>query len=260
MQKAGLSHTCATFAQGSRMHLLFSPLSWALLLPLVLVVGWRRLSRFLRAALLAVECALIVAMAPLGANALVWLVESRVPAAEACATSPSPIVVLAAGFEREPADAHDISALEADSIRRALAGAELWRKTPDVPLVLAGGGPYPVSENAVLMELMQQLGVPAQTIRGESHSQNTWENAEQLRALQPALPAQIRLVSSALHLPRALVAFRAAGFQPCAIASDRRYLPPGGVGYYLPQSSALRKAEFAIHELVGEAVYRWRAQ
>ena len=127
-------------------------------------------------------------------------------------------------------------------------------------LVLAGGGPYRVSESAVLRELVLQLGVPAASIRTESRSQTTWENAEQVRALQPALPARIRLVSSAVHLPRALVAFRAAGFEPCAIASDRRYLPPGGIGYYLPQSSALRKAEFALHELVGEAVYRWRAQ
>jgi uncharacterized SAM-binding protein YcdF (DUF218 family) len=242
------------------MHLLFSPLTWALLLALILAIGWNRLSRFWRAVMLLAECALIVSITPLGANALVWLVESRVPAVDSCAAMPSPIVVLAAGFEREPVDAHDIAALEADSIRRALAGATLWRKTPEVSLVLAGGGPYAVSENAVLQELMQQLGVPAQIIRGESRSHTTWENAEQLRALQPALPAQIRLVSSALHLPRALVAFRAAGFQPCAIASDRRYLPPGGIGYFLPQSSALRKAEFAIHELIGEAVYRWRAQ
>jgi len=242
------------------MHLLFSPLTWTLLLALTLAISWRRLSRFWRAALLFAEFSLIVAMTPLGANALVWLVESRVPTAQGCAEQASPVVVLAAGFEREPVDAHDIAALEADSIRRALAGAALWRNTPDVSLVLAGGGPYAVSETAVLRELMQQLGVPAQTIRDESSSHTTWENAEQLRALQPALPAQIRLVSSALHLPRALVAFRAAGFQPCAIASDRRYLPPGGVGYYLPQSSALRKAELAIHELAGEAVYRWRAQ
>jgi len=210
--------------------------------------------------LLLAEIMLIMAMAPFGANALVWLVESRVPATNACAALPSPIVVLAAGFEREPADSHDIAALEADSIRRALGAAELWRRTPGATLVLAGGGPYAISESAVLQDLMQQLGVPAQTIRSESSSHTTWENAEQLRALQPALPTQIRLVSSALHLPRALVAFRAAGFQPCAIASDRRYLAASGLGYYLPQSSALRKAEFPIHELVGEAVYRWRAQ
>ena len=34
----------------------------------------------------------------------------------------------------------------------------------------------------------------------------------------------------------------------------------GGIGYFIPQSSALVKSEAAIHELVGEANYRWRAR
>src|SRR6185369_7614076 len=104
------------------------------------------------------------------------------------------------------------------------------------------------------------LGVPADSIRREDRSQTTWENAQQLRLLSPALPERIWLVSSAIHLPRALIAFRAAGFEPCVYASDRRYVPPGGIGYYLPQSSALIKTESAIHELIGEALYRWRAR
>jgi uncharacterized SAM-binding protein YcdF (DUF218 family) len=66
-------------------------------------------------------------------------------------------------------------------------------------------------------------------------------------------------VTSALHLTRALIAFRAAGFEPCPLASDSVYMAPGGFGYYLPHTSALRKAEWAIHEIVGDAAYRVRA-
>ena len=243
------------------MHLLFSPLSWALLLALLLACGWRRFGRLASAALLAGEFAMVVAMTPLGANALVWLVESRVPAENSCAApAPTTIVVLAAGFEREPADARDLAALEPDGIRRSLTGVALWRSMPDATLVLAGGGEYAISESAVLQEFVQQLGVPAQNIRIESRSHTTWENAQQLRRMAAELPSRIWLVSSALHLPRALVAFRAAGFDACVVASDRRYIPPGGIGYYMPQSSALRKAEAALHELIGEGVYRWRAR
>jgi uncharacterized SAM-binding protein YcdF (DUF218 family) len=168
--------------------------------------------------------------------------------------------VLAAGFEREPADAGDFSSLESDSIRRALAGIELWRRSPGATLVFAGGGPFGTSESAALQRMAELLGVPADSIRREDRSQTTWENARQLRLLSPALPERIWLVSSAIHLPRALIAFRAAGFDPCAYASDRRYVPPGGLGYYLPQSSALIKTEAAMHELVGEVLYRWRAR
>jgi uncharacterized SAM-binding protein YcdF (DUF218 family) len=243
------------------MHLLFSPLSWTLLLALVLVCGWRRFGHFARVVLLAAEFTSIIAMTPLGANALVWLVESRVPAENSCtAPAPTTIVVLAAGFEREPADARDLAALEPDGIRRSLTGVALWRSMPNATLMLVGGGEYAISESTVLQEFVQQLGVPAQNIRIESRSHTTWENAEQLKRVAPELPSRIWLVSSAVHLPRALVAFRAAGFDACVVASDRRYIPPGGIGYYLPQSSALRKAEAALHELVGEAVYRWRAR
>jgi len=237
-----------------------SPLAFGLLLALGMLVGWRRFPRALRWIAALATCLLIVSMCPVGANLLVGQIESRVPSPDACAQpAPSTIVVLAAGFEREPAAAGDFNSLESDSIRRALAGIELWRRTPGATLVFAGGGPFATSESAALQHMAEVLGVSADSIRREGRSQTTWENAEQLRLLSPALPERIWLVSSAIHLPRALIAFRAAGFQPCAYASDRRYVPPGGVGYYLPQSSALIKTEAAIHEMLGELLYRWRA-
>jgi uncharacterized SAM-binding protein YcdF (DUF218 family) len=242
------------------VHLLTSPLTWGLLLALLLLAVRRRLPRFVVAIALALECLLLVAISPLGANALVDLLESRVPPPAACeAAAPGAIVVLSAGLDRDPHDASDFTALNADSIGRALAGIIAWRRHPGASLVFAGGGPFATSESAVLQNFAEQLGVPAAAIRREGDSQTTWENAERLHALQPPLPAQIWLVSSAIHLPRALIAFRAAGFAPCPYASDRRYVPPGGIGYYLPQSSALRKSELALHELAGAIDYRWRA-
>ena len=241
------------------MHLILSPLTWALVLPPLLALLWRHIPHALRWLMLLAQCVCVLTMCPVVANALVEQIESRVPASPACTSAPpATIVVLAAGFEREPASAEDFAALHADTIRRAVAGLVLWRRAP-AQLVLAGGGPYAVSESAVLQGFLQNAGVPAAQVRREERSQTTWENAFELRRLEPALPARVWLVSSALHLPRALIAFRAAGFEPCAFASDRRYQPPGGPGYYLPQSSALRKTEDAVHELVGELVYRWRA-
>ena len=237
-----------------------SPLAFGLLLALGMLIGWQRFPRALRWTAAVVLCLLIVSMCPFGANALVWQLESRVPEPAACAgPAPDTIVVLAAGFEREPADAGDFTALESDSIRRALAGIELWRRTPGATLVFAGGGPFAISESGALQHLAELLGVSVESMRREDRSQTTWENARELRALDPAISPRIWLVSSALHLPRALIAFRSAGFQPCVYASDRRYVPPGGIGYYLPQSSALIKTEEAIHEMAGEVLYRWKA-
>jgi uncharacterized SAM-binding protein YcdF (DUF218 family) len=241
------------------VYALLSPLAFAVLLALAAVASWRRLSRSARVAAMLFELLLLVAMTPFGANLLVWQLEAQVPAAACAPASNDPIVVLSAGLEREPASIDDFAALSASSLRRALAGATAWRQTPQARLVFAGGGPFSISESAVLQRFAESLGVPAAAILREERSQTTWENAEQLRALAPPLPATIRLVSSALHLPRAVLAFRAAGFEPCVIVAERRYHPPGGIGYYLPQSSGLSKSEAALHEIFGTQLYRWRA-
>ena len=240
------------------MHILLSPLSWILLFGFIMLLAFRRLPRALRWIMIAAECVLVVAICPVGANALVWQIESRIPP-DTCAEPPDTIVVLSAGLEREPSASDDFNSLEADSVERLMSGVALWKRSPGAALVFAGGGPFATRESAVLQKLAEQVGVPADRIRREDRSLTTWENAQQLRALAPPLPTRIWLVTSAMHLPRALIAFRAAGFEPCTYASDHRYLPPGGIGYYLPQSSSLVKAELAIHELVGEVAYRWRA-
>jgi len=241
------------------MNALLSPLGLGLLLALLLVLVWRRSPRVVRVLGLVFGLLLLFSLAPIGANALVYLIESRVPAAADCAAPlPDTIVVLSAGLQREPRDADDVTALRSESVTRALAGILLWRQSPGATLAFAGGGPFATKESAILQRFAETLGVPTSSMRREEQSQTTWESAQGLRALAPALSKRIWLVSSALHLPRALVAFRAHGFDACGYPSERRYLPPGGVGYYVPQSSALLKTEEALHELLGEAWYRWR--
>lgn len=241
------------------MPILLSPLGLGLLSTVVLAVAWARLPRALRWLGLGVAVTCGVLLTPFGANALLGTLEQRVPASPDCAVPPHTVVVLAGGFDAEPDGDADSGALSGASLRRLLAGVALWRRTPGAALVLSGGGPYPIRETDVLGPVAEQLGVPAAALRRERNSRTTWENAEYLSALEPPLPAAVWLVTSAAHLPRALVAFRAFGFEPCAYASDREYVAPGGAGYFLPQGSALRKSELAIHELIGELVYRWRA-
>lgn len=242
------------------LYLLLSPLSLDVLIALALALVWKWLPGGLRYAGIFIVILPLVAMTPLGANTLVRLVESRAPSRACAAEPPMTIVVLSGGFQREPLSATDFSAENSQSLDRLFAGAALWKRTPGAHLVIAGGGDGAIAESEVMARLAEQLGVPAQAIGTERRSHSTWENAQNLAALKPPLPARITLVSSALHLPRALIAFRAAGFQPCAWSSGSMYLPPGGLGYFVPQSSSLLKTEAAIHELAGAAYYAWRAR
>lgn len=235
----------------------FSPLTYALLIALLLALSWRRLPRGIRITSIALEILLLLTMTPLGANLLVWSVESRAPSPQSCQLpAPATIVVLSGGTYRPPRSPEDFAALDATSLHRLFAGIALWRNTPDASLVLAGGGAR-VPESVLLARLAERLGVPRDVIRLEQHSHTTWENALYTAGLSPAVPKRIWLVTSSLHMPRALGAFRAWGFQPCAWPSETAYegFSPS-VGYFIPQSSSLTKTDAAIHELVGGAVYR----
>jgi uncharacterized SAM-binding protein YcdF (DUF218 family) len=242
-------------------HILLSPMTWALLWLAVVWLAWRRAGKALRAVIVLAGLAILLLCTPLGANALVRLVESRTAPAMRCdanATwSGAPIVVLAGGLQDEARAEDDYIALTPSSWRRLRGGVELWRKEAAAPMVIAGGGPFQIKEAAVLARLAQDWGVPPNLLRAETQSTNTWEGA---MALRGTLPARVRVVTSATHLPRALVAFRAAGFQPCGHASDSAYVPFGTAGYFLPQLSAMQKTQLALYEMAGLASYRWRAR
>ncbi|HET9835693.1 MAG TPA: YdcF family protein [Rhodanobacteraceae bacterium] len=243
-------------------HLLFSPLSWSVGFALLLALLWQWLPRTLCLLGLAIETALVLALTPFGANGVVRIIESRVPPAQTCkAPLPSTVVVLTGGLSRTPRSPEDFGAANLQSLHRLFAGVELWRRIPNGHLVISGGGRHEVTESVLLARLAQRLGVPADAVRAESRSLSTWQSARDVAALSPPVPRRIWLVSSKLHLPRALLAFRAAGFQPCAWSSESFYIPPSGsFFYYVPQSSSLLKMEAALHELVGGWAYAWRAR
>ncbi|GAA0717770.1 YdcF family protein [Dokdonella soli] len=239
-----------------------SPLGFGLLLALALWLGRRRLSRGLWYAGFALEALCLLLAAPLGANALVALEERRAPPAIACAApAPATVVLLAGGVRRPPHDADDVGALNAASVQRTIDAAALVLATPGTELVISGGirPGDDVAESTLMAALARRLGVPPVSIRIETGSRTTWQNAQHVRALAPAAPERIWLVTSALHMPRALVAFRAVGFVPCAHPVDFRAAPFREFADLLPRGGAIAASEAALHELAGEIAYRWRA-
>ena len=235
---------------------LLSPTRFGVLLALVLLLLWRWLPRWLRVLATLPLAACVLASLPVVANQLVRWQESRVPARNFCTPPlPSTIVVLSGGIAYEPANASDYAALGESSLRRLFAGVERFDAQANGRLVISGGeGQYGIAESALMGALAQRLGVPADAISLESASHSTWQNAQFVRALD--IPQRIELVTSALHLPRAVYAFEQAGFEVCAAPADSRYAGPNSFGYYLPSTSALDKSDAAIHEMIGEAAYR----
>jgi uncharacterized SAM-binding protein YcdF (DUF218 family) len=195
-------------------------------------------------------------MTPLVANALVGAIERRAgPAAGDCGPLDA-VVLLSGGLQRAAGDAGDFAALTTESVARVFAFADAPRST--LPLLIAGGGPYPLAEAEVLAALLERIGVTPDERLLDTRSLNTWENARESARLLLPDRRRIALASSALHLPRARRAFIDAGFEVCSWPLNRRYVAADGIGAFWPQSSALLKTEAALHELAGQAYYRAR--
>lgn len=235
-----------------------SPLRFGVLFAVVLVVIWRWLPRGLR---LLAWFPLIVCLSlslPVIANLLVGIEESRFPSVKTCAgPTPKTIVVLGGGTSRRPATQTDVGALSQASLRRVLAAVDLHEAQAETRVVISGGTSQEgIAESAIMGTLAQRLGVAESAIALEQESHSTWQNAQFVAALQPAIDRRIWLVTSALHMPRALYAFEQAGFEVCAWPADSRLGQANSIGYYLPSTTALFKSDAVIHEWIGEAAYR----
>jgi len=139
--------------------------------------------------------------------------------------------------------------------------------------VLAIGGNQPGYEDVApeaeaIAEVLRALGVPASALRLERRSRNTRENAEfSLPLVRQLGVKRVLLVTSALHMPRALAVFQAvyAGsgvtIVPAATDADALGDEPGGWVAWLPDAKSLEWSSRAIKEFLGlaqvEMTARW---
>jgi uncharacterized SAM-binding protein YcdF (DUF218 family) len=145
------------------------------------------------------------------------------------------------------------------AIMRANVGAALYL-SGRAPKVLVSGGALEgnVSEARGMAQAMHQLGVPEQAILLENSSRTTYENAilseDQLR--EHGIN-QVLLVTSALHMPRAMASFARQGIQDIAAPLPPQiYLPAdGSVSPWVPNQRALNASRSIIKEYAGLFIY-----
>lgn len=244
------------------LHVLLSPLGLGLLVlalrHVLIKRGWHQVGWITTPALLI--CFLL--MTPLGANTLVRTLESDSPAAPACSQDVSrPLVLLSGGLDRPPSSESDIGALTPSSSRRLYALLHHQLVTPERTLIISGGhAEQGIPESRVLRQLAILGRVSPQQIITEERSTSTWDNATQTASMLLPKQRSMALVTSARHMKRAREAFERQGFDVCPVPVDFVYVPPGGLGYVLPQSFALIKSEQAIHEWLGVLAYKLRAR
>lgn len=152
------------------------------------------------------------------------------------------------------------------SADRFVQTALLYKKGHIRNIIVAAGYNSFVAKNyfneaGYIKEKLVQLGIPAQRIYTDTQSRNTAENAFFAKQITDStgFGGPYLLISSAMHLPRAVVAFRQAGLNvtpyPCY------FIAHGGINNILddcllPSSHALSDWNNLIKELLGQAAYR----
>jgi uncharacterized SAM-binding protein YcdF (DUF218 family) len=144
----------------------------------------------------------------------------------------------------------------AERLTEAIA---LARRHPEATLLVSGGHWDPDDrrgEAEIARDLLVQLGQPLDRALFENNSRTTWENAVFSHDLARPRPGQAWvLVTSALHMPRAVGVFRAVGWDVIPYPVD--YMPRpswAGVGYRLDAFDAV------VREWAALAMYHARGR
>jgi uncharacterized SAM-binding protein YcdF (DUF218 family) len=165
------------------------------------------------------------------------------------------IIVLGAGTLQGVADLSGKGFPDGDTLARLVTAIRIQQRLK-VPLLISSGQVYPdeVAGAAVARRILLDLGIPEDQIITEEKSRDTAENAVYSKAIcdQRGFTHPL-LVTSALHLSRALLAFKRAGLDVTPVPADFKTIAHPSYGWhdYLPSADAMRGAASALHEYLG---------
>jgi uncharacterized SAM-binding protein YcdF (DUF218 family) len=175
-------------------------------------------------------------------------------------------VVVALGGEYQLSE-HDILgfALTAGG-SRVLTALELVRRGKAKALVLGGSGPPAGKPGAVASALVQEWvvasGLTTVTVTNLGRCANTHDEALRFKELSRQRGWRtVILVTSALHVPRAVAVFAAQGITVVPVACDfQAYGVPSMRDDFSPFPRQTRFHQFSLylHERIGWLAYRWR--
>ncbi len=251
------------------MYTLMKNLTAILLMPMSLMAvtfatGWmiRRLGRYRLGDSLMITAMLLLllaAWAPVADNLLEPL-ESKYAALETWPQEREIEAVVVLGGGWQPDRPWSLTGrLGESSGLRLMEGLRLWHQRPDLPLLVSGGG----TDSEMTMaegyaETAKALGVPKERIVALESPNDTAAEAKAVQALVGE-GAQVLLVTSASHMPRAMRHFEVAGLAP--VAAPTHYLANRtegfGLAYWVPSAPELRKTERALYEALGLLAIQW---
>ena len=176
-------------------------------------------------------------------------------AAEARAAPAQAIVVLSAERYRDAPEYGGDTAGN-HTLTRIRYAAHLHRET-GLPILASGGHVFDPEGDSLARvmadSLIQDFGVDLDAVWIEDRSRNTAENARfSAELLQAKGAGRVLLVTHAIHMPRAVAAFRQTGIEVIpAPTRFHRFREGNRLMSLLPNAGAIAESYMALHEYAG---------
>ncbi len=201
----------------------------------------------------------IAAFSPLG-NMLLTPLEQRFPGMNFPDRPIDGVIILGGSYDTQIRGYKSTVVFEEDTEPMAIV-AELARRYPAAKIIFSGGRStlfVGTGEADAARHFFISLGIDPNRILIEDQSRNTVENAQlTFRLINPSPQMVWLLVTSAYHMPRAIGAFRKAGFR--VIGFPVGWRTNGWRDFYWPAFTAtenLRRVDISTREWLGLATYR----
>lgn len=225
---------------------------------LLLWVNWIKMGRILTS--VGGVGLILLAVLPLGPT-LVGPLENRFPQFVTGAAPVDGIIVLGGSTIPKLTELRGQISVNG-GVERLIAFADLARTYPNAKLVFTGGSgslnPGALSEADVAEEVLAKFGGDMTRIQFEREARNTFESGRNAKALGiPDSSENWLLVTSAMHMPRAMGVFRKAGWPVTAYPVDYGTGGSGGgFGLRFNLASNGISIQRGIREWVGLAAYK----
>jgi len=146
-----------------------------------------------------------------------------------------------------------------DSIDRILSGIDLFKEDKASFLILTNGKmPWSVGipEGEYLKDFSIKYGIPEDRILLTDNVQNTDQEAKSVKKLLKTNEANIILVTSAFHMPRAKKVFEAANIKVIPFAVDfKTPIKKITIIDFIPSANSLKDTSHFFREMIGRLYY-----
>lgn len=171
----------------------------------------------------------------------------------------TPLIVVLASGQMQSRDGQPNPRLDTRGWERLQSGIRLWRRAGGTLLLTGGPDLDPERSLAALMRnIAIESGVPPGQILISPRSSTTYEDLFAAREQIERHPGPVWLVTSALHMPRALAITERLHLTVHPYPCDYRQIEAPTWRAWLPDNGAPEIWYDVLHEVIGREYYRLR--